>query len=99
MAAASLLSQAATLFRAAPIRELKLYEASTGMLGTNWPSRRYLARVQTLDLEKNELGDADLEILAGSAHLGELTTLLLWYNHLGDAACAVADASSGAAPG
>src|SRR5262249_34890604 len=38
-----------------------------------------------LDLEKNDLGDADLEALAGSRHLGELATLLLWCNRIGDA--------------
>jgi uncharacterized protein (TIGR02996 family) len=82
LSAGSLLSQAATLFRAAPIRELKLY--GSGGMWDELAACAYLARVQTLDLEKNDLGDADLEALAGSRHLGELTTLLLWHNQVGD---------------
>jgi uncharacterized protein (TIGR02996 family) len=81
--ASSLLSQAATLFRSAPIRELKLYHSSG--LWHNLAGCAYLGRVQTLDVEKNDLGDADLEALAGSPHLGGLATLLLWFNRIGDA--------------
>jgi uncharacterized protein (TIGR02996 family) len=80
--AAALLSQAATLFRAAPIRELKLY--GSGGLWHDLGSCTWLGRVRTLDLEKNDLGDVDLEALAGSPHLGELATLLLWHNQVGD---------------
>ncbi len=78
----ALLSQAATLFRAAPLRELKLY-GSAG-LWDDLAGCAYLSRVQTLDLEKNDLGDADLRALARSPHLGGLATLLLWSNQVGD---------------
>jgi uncharacterized protein (TIGR02996 family) len=82
LSASSLLSQASFLFRSAPIRELKLYDSAG-----RWQelaSCPYLARVQTLDLEKNDLGDADIESLAQSAHLGELSTLLVWLNQVAD---------------
>jgi uncharacterized protein (TIGR02996 family) len=78
-----LLSQAAALFRAAPIRELKLYNSSGWW--RNLAGCVHLGRVQSLDLEKNDLDDADLEVLAGATHLGELGTLLLWSNRIGDA--------------
>src|SRR5262245_34821037 len=84
--AAALLSQAATLFRATPLRELKLY-ASSG-LWQQLAGCPFLARLQTLDLEKNDLGDGDAEALAWSPHLTGLTTLLLWLNQIGDAGLA-----------
>jgi uncharacterized protein (TIGR02996 family) len=83
MPASAFLAQATRLFRAGPVRELKLYQV--GSLLPEVASSPFLARVRTLDLENNELGDADIAALAGSAHLGELETLLLWCNHLGDA--------------
>src|SRR5271156_6063414 len=73
MPASSFVSQAATLFRYAPVHELKLYQAGAVLLDLcDCP---YLARVRILDLEKNDLGDADVELLANCRHLGELTTL------------------------
>jgi hypothetical protein len=82
LAASSLLSQAAALFRAAPIQELKLYGSSG--LWQELAGCACLCKVRTLDLEKNDLGDADLRALTRSPHLGELTTLLLWLNQAGD---------------
>lgn len=82
IAATSLLSQAAGLFRAAPIRDLKVY-GSVG-LWTELAGCVYLARVHSLDLENNGLGDPDLEALCRSPNLHSLTTLLLWSNRVGD---------------
>jgi hypothetical protein len=82
LSASSLLSQGAALFRAAPIQEVKLYGSSG--LWQDLAGCAHLCRVRTLDLEKNDLGDADLQALARSPHLGELTTLLLWLNQAGD---------------
>lgn len=81
--ASALLSHAATLFRIAPVDELKLYE-SEGFLDevADCPQ---LARLSTLDLERNGLGDADLAALAGSPHLAGLKAILLWSNQVGDA--------------
>jgi uncharacterized protein (TIGR02996 family) len=81
--ASAFLAQAASLFRCAPVRDLKLYQARTVMIGLG--ACPYLARVRTLDLEKNELGDTDLAPLAASSHLNELATLLLWSNFVSDA--------------
>jgi uncharacterized protein (TIGR02996 family) len=80
--AAAFLAQAAVLFRAAPIHELKLYQVGSTLAEIS--SSPYLARVRTLYVENNDLGDSDNEALAGSAHLGELETLHLWCNHIVD---------------
>ena len=80
--APALLAQAGTLFRAAPIDEVKLYRAA-GVLGAV-ASCPHLSRLRVLDLEKNDLGDNDLDSLAWSPHLAELRTLLLWSNQVGD---------------
>ena len=82
MPAAAFLTQAAVLFRTGPVREVKLYggEAVVAELA----SCAHLSRLLTLDLEKNDLGDADLEALASSPHIVGLTTLLLWSNRVGD---------------
>lgn len=83
LAARALAARAEALFRAAPLRELKLYEARGRLREVAALSG--LAELRTLDLEKNDLGDGDLEALASSPHLGELTTLLLWSNSIGAA--------------
>jgi uncharacterized protein (TIGR02996 family) len=83
MPASAFLSQAAALFRSGPVRELKLYQA--GAVVHDLAGCPYLGRVRTLDLESNDLGDTDLEVLTSSPHLGELSTLLLWSNRVGDA--------------
>jgi uncharacterized protein (TIGR02996 family) len=82
MPASAFLAQGAALFRCTPVRELKLYQV--GGLMAELSASPYLARLQVLDLEKNEVGDADLEALARSNGLGELASLLLWSNHVGD---------------
>lgn len=81
--AQALLSQARVLFRHAPIRELKLYEAS-GLLH-DIVTCPLLAQVRVLDLEKNELGDADLDAFTTATALSELRCLMLWANRIGDA--------------
>jgi uncharacterized protein (TIGR02996 family) len=86
MPASAFLAQAAALFRAAPVRELKLY--GTAGLAGQLAGCPWLGRARTLDLEKNDLGDDDVEALAGSPHLGGLATLLLWCNQVGDAGAA-----------
>jgi uncharacterized protein (TIGR02996 family) len=80
--ASAFLSQAAALFRSGPVREVKLYQAGTVM--PDLAGCPYLGRVRILDLESNDLGDADIEILAASPHLTELSALLLWCNRVGD---------------
>jgi uncharacterized protein (TIGR02996 family) len=79
---ADFIAQAANLFRAAPIREVKLYEV--GAVVIDLAGCPHLARVSTLDLENNGLGDLESEVLMGSPHLTGLTTLLLWSNRIGD---------------
>ena len=81
--AQALLSQAAGLFRAAPIHELKVYQ-SAGLWG-QLAGCAHLARLRCLDLESNGLSDDDVQALCASPHLAELHTLQLWCNRIGDA--------------
>lgn len=81
--ARALTARADELFRTAPLREVKLYDAAGWMREV--AALAALAGVETLDLEKNGLGDADLEALSASPHLHRLTTLLLWSNAVGAA--------------
>jgi uncharacterized protein (TIGR02996 family) len=80
--AADFISQAATLFRLAPVRELKLYEVGSAVKDLAGCS--LLSRVNTLDLEGNNLGDLEFRVLTGSSWLDNVTTLLLWSNRIGD---------------
>jgi uncharacterized protein (TIGR02996 family) len=82
MPASAFLAQAATLFRSAPVRHLKL----SGVTGhaRALAESAHLARVTTLDLESNALDDPQAQALANSAHLGNVETLLLWSNRIGD---------------
>jgi uncharacterized protein (TIGR02996 family) len=83
LSAESFLANGAQLYQLAPIDELKLYDAS-GLL-VDLAATRELSRVRTLDLEKNDLGDADLAALSASAHVAGVQSLLLWSNRVGDA--------------
>jgi uncharacterized protein (TIGR02996 family) len=87
MQASAFLEQASALFRCAPVSYLKLYDAAGRCAELS--ASPYLARVATLDLESNDLGDEDLEALlggaAGTPHLGAVQTLLLFANRIGDA--------------
>ena len=76
------LANAAALLRAAPLRDLKLYDAAGRM--AELAACPWLVSVRGLDLEQNDLGDADLSKLAVSPHLGRLESLLLWNNRAGD---------------
>jgi uncharacterized protein (TIGR02996 family) len=80
--AGAFLAHGAALFRATPVRHLKLYDCSGTMAGV--ASSPQLARVQTLDLENNSLDDESLRALASSPHLGNVRTLLLWSNRVAD---------------
>ncbi len=80
--ASAFLSQAAALFHSGPVLEVKLYQA--GSVIHDLAGCPYLARVRVLDLESNDLGDPDLQVLADSPHLNELTAMLLWCNRIGD---------------
>lgn len=71
------------LFRVAPVRDLKLYHASGKVSALALCP--LLQRLHSLDLEKNDLSDGDLIELLASPHLGNLQTLLLWNNRVGDA--------------
>jgi uncharacterized protein (TIGR02996 family) len=79
--ASAFLSHGAALFRAAPIRDLKLYDAA-GVIARLATSPA-LGRAEILDLEKNELGDGEAEALAASPYLHRLRALLLWSNRVG----------------
>jgi uncharacterized protein (TIGR02996 family) len=80
--AAEFLTGAATLFRSAPIRTIRLYEA--GPFVVELASCPHLVRIATLDLEANGLTDAEAQALASSPYLTGLTALLLWSNRIGD---------------
>jgi uncharacterized protein (TIGR02996 family) len=80
--AATFLVQAGALFRLSPVRHVKLYRAAGSIAAV--AGSAHLARLTTLDLEGNDLGDEGAVALAGSAHLAGLTTLLLWSNRIGD---------------
>lgn len=91
MAATAFVAHAATLLQMAPLRDLKVYDGAGQMAAlANCPS---LACIRSLDLEKNQLGDFDLVVLAKSQHLVALAALLLWNNRVGNVGiCALAGA-------
>jgi uncharacterized protein (TIGR02996 family) len=82
MPASDFISQAATLFRFSPIRSLKLYEV--GSVIEDLAVVSLLNRISTLDLEGNNLGDLEFQVLTESSRLENVTTLLLWSNRIGD---------------
>jgi Ran GTPase-activating protein (RanGAP) involved in mRNA processing and transport len=81
ISAGAFLTNATPLFATAPLRELKLYDICGRMSAL--ANCSHLACVETIDLERNDLGDAEMKYLAG-ASLTQLTTLLLWSNRVGD---------------
>jgi uncharacterized protein (TIGR02996 family) len=81
--ASAFLAQAAALFRTAPVRHVKLYGAAGAI--AELAAAPHMARVHTLELEDNGLGDEELRALCRSPHLGAVSTLLLWSNRIGDA--------------
>ncbi len=80
--APAFLAHASALCHAAPLRHLKL--SSAALVIAQVAASVYLARMTTLDLEDNELGDEELQALLASPYLGTVTTLLLWSNQIGD---------------
>jgi uncharacterized protein (TIGR02996 family) len=81
--ARGLLPHADTVFRLAPIRHLQVYLARSRISQlANLPQ---LARLSTLGLDRNSLGDEGVGALASSPHLSQLAHLALRWNHVGDA--------------
>jgi uncharacterized protein (TIGR02996 family) len=76
------LDNADTLFRKAPVRHLRLFGASK-LIGAvaRCP---HLARLTSLDLYHNNIGDEGAEALAASPHLAGLRELFLSFNRIGD---------------
>jgi hypothetical protein len=81
--AAKFLETAAELYRRAPIRHLIL----TGVrpVAAALFASPQLRRILSLGLLRNNLGDAEVAILARSPHLGRLTWLDLTLNSVGSA--------------
>lgn len=71
------------LYRLAPVLQLDLsgVAPATGRLFGS----PHLRQIRTLSLLRNELGDAEVELLAASPHLGELRWLDLGLNRIGAA--------------
>lgn len=80
------LRHAEALYRAAPLQHLQLRNAA-GHLG-ELGAAPHLARIRSLLLCENGLGDADVAALVGSPHLRGLRALDLSRNRLTDAAVA-----------
>jgi carbon storage regulator CsrA len=80
------------LFALAPIRHLRVWASSFAPLGerdlSSLAASPYLARLASLDLSDNGLGDDAAVVLASSARLGSLSTLVLRQNRIGDAGAA-----------
>jgi uncharacterized protein (TIGR02996 family) len=77
------LDLAPRLFRLAPVLQLDLSgvaPAARRLFGSP-----HLGQIRTLSLLRNELGDAEAELLAASPHLGELRWLDLGLNRIGAA--------------
>lgn len=81
--AAAFLAHAAELYRCAPVLHLDL----TGAAPVAAPlfSSPHLARIESLKLAGNALGDAEAALLAGSPHLANLAWLDLSRNQIGAA--------------
>jgi uncharacterized protein (TIGR02996 family) len=81
--AARFLETAPLLYRTAPILHLDL-EAVKPVAAELFASP-HLARIQSLELRQNELGDAEAKLLAASPHLDALKWLGLSNNAIGEA--------------
>ena len=91
MSAAAFVAHAGALLGAAPVRDLKVYDAAGKLAALGQCAS--LASMRSIDLEKNDLGDLDVADLARSPHLGGLVSLLLWNNRVSDAGLAALAAS------
>jgi uncharacterized protein (TIGR02996 family) len=76
-------AHAAALFRSAPLRHLCLDQPTKGMLEAVLSSP-HMARLETLDLSRNQLTDADAEGLSCCPRLAGLQCLRLNFNWISD---------------
>ena len=81
--AAKFLDTAPLLYRTAPILHLDLENVKP--VAAQLFASPYLARIHSLGLKQNELGDAEAKALAASPHLGALRWLALANNAIGEA--------------
>jgi hypothetical protein len=81
LSAARFLANAAELYRRAPILHLNLTDVRAVV--NELFASPHLARIRSLKLRRNGLGDAEATLLAESKHLGNLTWLDLGFNKIG----------------
>lgn len=81
--AARLLSVAPELYRRAPVLHLNL--TGVQLVAAELFQSPHLARIQSLNLRRNALGDAEVAALAASPHLANLRWLELGINQIGAA--------------
>jgi len=81
--AAAFLDLAPRLYRLAPVLQLDL--SGVAPVAGRLFGSPHLRQIRTLSLLRNELGDAEVELLAASPHLGELRWLDLGLNRIGAA--------------
>jgi uncharacterized protein (TIGR02996 family) len=95
LTASEFLARAADLYRIAPIRHATLSAARPQI--ARLAASPYLARLVSLDLSDNKLGDDAVRQLAGSKHVENLRLLRLAKNELGREAAEAVVASPGLA--
>jgi uncharacterized protein (TIGR02996 family) len=83
MDAGRFLATAPVVYRAAPVLHLEL--SGVKPVAADLFASPYLARIESLGLLRNELGDHEVALLAGSPHLGRLAWLNLGLNEIGEA--------------
>ena len=81
--ATAFLDLAPRLYRLAPVLQLDL--SGVAPVAGRLFGSPHLRQIRTLSLLRNELGDAETELLAASPHLGELRWLDLGLNRIGAA--------------
>jgi uncharacterized protein (TIGR02996 family) len=81
--AARFLATAPELYRTAPVLHLEL--SGVKPVAAELFASPHLARIESLTLLRNQLGDAEVELLARSPHLGRLAWLDLGLNEIGPA--------------
>ena len=79
---AEFLSRADQLYRAAPIRHITFTGARGAMAAL--AASPALARLVSIGLQDNQLGDGDVQAFAASPHLGRLRRLTLAWNEIGE---------------
>lgn len=81
--ATAFLDLAPRLYRLAPVLQLDL--SGVAPVAARLFSSPHLRQIRTLSLLRNDLGDAETELIAASPHLGELLWLDLGLNRIGAA--------------